>query len=204
MNNMIKATVLIEKPYAHLLHSDSKLWLKEFKANLDGIKNVGNAITGPAIVITPGLANDRTASFMLDETPPPPTYGKTGLRVVLEADRRSSLDVGSPVYYRQVPIGQVESWVLSDDATRVRITAFIEPRYAHLVRERAKFYMAGAFGMDVSLMGVKVRTETLKTMISGGIGMAVPEEPGPVVENGHTFPLFNKPEEAWIGWRPKL
>ncbi|WP_456450742.1 MlaD family protein [Hydrogenimonas sp.] len=204
MNNMIKARAFVEKRYSYLLHSDSIFWLKEFQMDLDGVKNVANAITGPAIVLTPGLAQDRATSFMLSEAPPPPTYGKTGLRVVLEADRRSSLDVGSPVYYRQVPIGQVESWVLSEDATTVRITAFIEPRYAHLVRDNAKFYMAGAFGMDVSLMGVKVRTETIKTMVSGGIGMAVPDKPGPVVRDGHTFRLFNEAEEAWMSWKPKL
>ena len=203
-NNILKADVLIEKPYAHLLHSDTKIWLKEFRMDIDGVKNVENAVTGPAIAITPGLAKDRAASFVLSQTPPPPTYGKTGLRVVLQGDRRSSLGVGSPLYYRQVPIGQVESWVLSDDATHVDITLFIEPRYAHLVRENAKFYMAGAIGMEVNLLGVKVKTETLKTMISGGIGMAVPENPGNVVEDGHVYPLFNEAEDVWLTWKPKL
>ena len=204
LNNMVKARVLIEKRYAHLLHSDSVFWLKTFQADLDGVKNVENAVTGPSIVLTPGLKKDRSDSFVLSPAPPPPTFGKRGLRIVLEADRRSSLDVGSPLYYRQVPIGEVESWELSEDATTVRVTAFVEPRYAHLVRANARFYIAGAFGMDISLMGVKVRTETLKTMVSGGIGMAVPDEPGPIVENGHRFRLFNEPKDAWMRWKPKL
>jgi paraquat-inducible protein B len=203
-NNVIRANVLIEKSYADLLRSDSMVWLKAFEMDIDGVKNVGNAISGPAIAITPGLAKDRAATFVLSETPPPPTFGKTGLHVVLQGDRRSSLDVGSPLYYRQVPIGQVESWVLSEDGTHVDITVFVEPRYVHLVRENARFYMAGAFGMDVSLLGVKVRTETLKTMIAGGIGMAVPEEPGRVVKEGHTFKLYNEAEEEWMAWKPKL
>ncbi|WP_353662150.1 MlaD family protein [Hydrogenimonas sp. SS33] len=203
-NNMVEADVLIEKPYARLLHSDSIVWLKSFKIGLEGVENVGNAVTGPALALTPGRAKDRTASFVLSQNPPPPTYGKTGLRIVVQGDRRSSLDVGSPVYYRQVPIGKVESWVLSEDATHVDFTLFIEPRYAHLVREKAKFYIAGAFGMEVNLMGVKIKTETLKTMISGGIGMAVPDQPGPVVQEGHVFKLFNEPQAAWIAWKPKL
>ncbi|WP_201352774.1 MlaD family protein [Hydrogenimonas urashimensis] len=203
-NNMIKAEVLIEKGYSHLLRSDSVIWLKTFQMDLNGVSNIGSAVSGPALALTPGVANDRSASFILSETAPPPTYGKTGLRIIVEGDRRSSLDVGSPLYYRQVPIGKVESWVLSDDATHVDITLFIEPRYAHLVRKNSKFYMAGAFGMDVSLLGVKIRTETLKTMISGGIGMAVPDNPGPVVEDGHIFPLFNEEKEEWKSWRPKL
>ncbi|WP_457596051.1 MlaD family protein [Hydrogenimonas sp.] len=203
-NDSVKATVLIEKPYARLLRSDTTFWLQRFEANLEGVENVQNALTGPAIVLTPGQARDRAATFVLAENPPPPSYGKNGLRVELLADRRSSLKVGSPILYRQVPIGEVEKWVLSPDATAVIITAYIEPRYAHLVRQNAHFYMAGALGMDVSLLGVKIRTETLETLVAGGIGMAVPDEPGPVVENGHRFRLYNEMNPKWLAWRPKL
>ncbi|WP_456381552.1 MlaD family protein [Hydrogenimonas sp.] len=202
--DMIKVDVLVEKSYARLLRSDSKIWLKTFQMDLEGVRNVDNALTGPALVVTPGLSKERSASFTLSSAPPPPTYGKTGLRIVLHANRRSSLDIGSPLYYRQVPIGKVESWALGDDATHVEITVFVEPRYIHLVREHAKFYMAGAFGMEVNLMGVKIKTETLKTMVAGGIGMAVPENPGNVVRDGHIFPLFDEAEEIWTTWKPKL
>lgn len=200
----IQADLAIEKRYASFLHEDSIFWLKAFKTDLTGIKNIANAIGGPAIVLTPGRSKARAYSFKLADNPPPPTYDKPGLRIVLAGDRRSSLEVGSPILYRQVPIGNVESWVLSDDGRSVEITAYIEPRYAHLVRQNAKFYIAGALGMDVSLMGVKVHTETLKTMISGGIGMAVPDKPGPVVPNGYHFKLYDAPQSAWIKWRPKL
>jgi paraquat-inducible protein B len=203
-NGMVRAEMLIEKRYDHLLSSDAIFWLKIFSANLEGVENIANAISGPSIVLTPGTKKDRAASFFLSNTPPPPTYGKRGLRILLEAERRGSLEVGSPVYYRQVPIGQVESWVLSEDATAVRITAFIEPRYAHLIRDNAHFYIAGALGMDINLFGVKVRTETLKTMVAGGIAMAVPDDPGPVVSNGHVFRLYNEPDDDWLKWRPKL
>ena len=204
LEEKVKATVLIEKSRQNLLRSDTLFWLKEFRMDMEGVKNVGNAITGPSLVLTPGRSKVRASTFALSDTPPPPTYGKSGLRVTLLADRRSSLDVGSPVYYRQVPVGQVEKWVLSDDAVHVVITAFIEPRYAHLVRENAKFYMAGAIGIEANLLGVKIQTETLKTIMSGGISFVVPENPGPVVEEGHTFTLFNEPQPAWLTWHPKL
>ena len=203
-DDRIEADLAIQKRYAYLLHKDSIFWLKAFQTDLEGIKNIGNALSGPAIVLTPGRSKAKAYRFELAENPPPPTYGKPGLRVVLLGDRRSSLDAGSPIYYRQVPIGVVESWALSEDATAVRIIAYIEPRYAHLVRNNAKFYIAGAFGMDVNLMGVKVHTETLKTLVSGGIGMAVPDKAGPVVPNGYTFKLYNEPKAEWMQWHPKL
>ncbi len=200
----VEADVLIEKRYGKLLDADTWFWVEAFEAGIDGVKNVSAAISGPAIALRPGMSGKTASSFALRKAPPPPTYGKAGLRVVLIADRRSSLDVGSPVLYRQVKIGQVESWTLLGDGTGVEIVAFIEPKYIHLVRANAKFYNATAFGMDVSLTGVKVKTETLETMLSGGISMAVPEPPGAVAKEGTRFLLYNEPEKEWPQWKPKL
>lgn len=72
------------------------------------------------------------------------------------------------------------------------------------MRENARFYNATAFGMDVSLFGVKVQTETLQTMLTGGIGMAVPDEAGDFAKPNQRFKLQNEPEEAWLKWQPSL
>jgi paraquat-inducible protein B len=202
-NNIIRFDMLIQKAYTRLLRPDSKIWLKTFQADLEGVKNTDTLLKGPALVITPGRAEGREHSFLLS-SPPPPTYGKPGLRVTLEGDRLSSLSPGAPVYYRQVPIGSVESYRLSDDGKYVRIGIYIEPRYAHLVRQKSRFYIAGALGMDVGLTGIKIKTETLETLIRGGIGLAVPEKPGPVAEEGTLFRLYNEPKKKWLAWRPGL
>ncbi len=204
MNNMVKATLLLDKRYTHLLKPDTLFWLETFQMDLEGVRNVANAITGPAVVMTPGNQPGEKRSFLLSSAPPPPTYGKPGLRVVVKGDRCGSLHVGSPVFYRQIPIGSVESLALGQDATSVDMTLYIEPRYARLVRETSKFYIAGAIGVDVSLLGVKIRTETLKTMIAGGIGLVTPDQPGQTVTDGHTFKLYGKPEASWLAWKPHL
>ncbi|BDY12089.1 MlaD family protein [Hydrogenimonas cancrithermarum] len=202
--NMVKATVLIEKRSNHLLHSDTIFWLRNFELGVGGVQNPSAVVMGPAIALLPGREMARSDAFVLSETPPPRTYGEDGLRIELIADRKSSLKRGSPVLYRQVEIGEVESFALSDDATHVSVGCYIAPRYAHLVRKNARFYMAGALGMEVSLLGVKVQTETLATMIQGGIGMAVPDAPDEVVEEGARFKLYNEAEKEWMRWRPKL
>ncbi len=200
----VEAKVLIEKRYASLLDADSWFWLERFRAGLDGVKNPGAALTGPAISLRPGMSGEPAGRFALRPSAPPPTFGKTGLRIVLIADRKSSLKAGSPLLYRQVKIGQVESWKLLPDGTGVEITCFVEPKYRHLVRQNAKFYNATAFGMEVSLIGVKVKTETVETMLQGGIGMAVPDEAAEVVKEGTRFLLHNTPKEEWVKWKPRL
>lgn len=200
----VEAVVMIERAHADLLDAGSWFWLEPFAADLDGVRNPAAALMGPSIALRPGNSGRRADRFTLRETPPPATFGQPGLRIVLDGDRRSSLDAGSPLYYRQVPIGEVESWTLAEDGRTVAFVCYVAPSYAHLVRANAKFYNATAFGMDVSLFGVKLRTETLKTMVSGGIGMAVPDEPEAPVEEGARFRLENEPDEEWLEWSPSL
>lgn len=200
----VEAAVLIGKEHADLLDRESWFWLESFSAGLDGVSHPSAVLSGPSVGIRPGHSGVMDDRFALRSTPPPPTFAKEGLRIVLEGDRRSSLDVGSPLYYRQAPIGEVESWRLSNDGRTVDFVCFVAPKFAHLVRDNARFYNATAFGMDVGLFGVKVRTETVKTMLTGGIGMAVPDEPGAFAEPNRRFKLQNEPDEAWLEWQPSL
>lgn len=203
-DGLVEVPVSVDRAHRDLLDSESWFYLEAFEADIGGIKHVGNALGGPNIVVVKGNSGEKSTRFALRSDPPPSTYGRDGLRIVLAGDRKSSLEAGSPLYYRQVPIGQVESWTLAQDGRSVDITCFVEPKYRHLVRANSKFYNAAAFGMDVSLLGVKVRTETVKTMLTGGIGMAVPDDAAAVASPLSRFKLYNGPEDAWMAWRPAL
>jgi paraquat-inducible protein B len=200
----VEITALIEKRYATLLDSATWFWTEAFEAGIDGVRNADAALTGPSIALLPGMSGTQADHFRLRDAAPPPTYGKAGMRFTLVGDRKSSLKAGSPLYYRQVQIGQVESCSLADDGTGVNIGVYVEPKYAHLVRENSRFYNATAFGMSVNLLGVKVSTETVETMLSGGIGMAVPDPAEAPAKAGTRFRLYNEPEEAWLEWKPRL
>ncbi len=200
----VEIRAMIEKRYAGLLDSETWFWIEGFEAGINGVRNAAAAVTGPTIALLPGMSGTQADHFRLRNVPPPPTYGKDGMRFILIGDRKSSLKAGSPLYYRQVQIGQVESCALAGDGTGVNIGVFIEPKYAHLVRKNSRFYNATAFGMQVNLLGVKVSTETVETMLSGGIGMAVPDPAEAPAKAGMRFRLYNEPDEAWLKWKPRL
>lgn len=199
----VEATLAVKAEYRDLLRRDSWLWLESFGIDAAGVHNARAAVTGPTLQLLPGSETQTADRFVLALDAPPPTFGKAGLRVVLEAGR-SSLSVGSELHYRQIPIGQVESYRLADDGSYVDVVCFIAPQYAHLVRTNTRFYNASAIGMEVNLGGLKVKTESLDTMLRGGIGMAVPEPPGLEVRDRHRFILHDEAQEEWLQWRPKL
>jgi paraquat-inducible protein B len=54
------------------------------------------------------------------------------------------------------------------------------------------------------LSGVKVKTETIETMISGGIVVVTPTEAGEMAKEMKVFKLENEPQEEWLHWHPRL
>jgi paraquat-inducible protein B len=51
-----------------------------------------------------------------------------------------------------------------------------------------------------------VRTESLETLVAGGIAFATPdgERMGSAARPQQTFPLFDKFEDEWLTWAPKI
>jgi paraquat-inducible protein B len=134
----------------------------------------------------------------------PATAKPRGLAIVLESFVSGSVKAGDAVYYREVKVGEVGEHELSDDAKTVRIHARIEPRYATLVRSNSRFWNASGIGVHFGLGGLDVQTESLESMLAGGVAFATPDRPGAPVEPGTIFPLHLKAEDEWKRWSPAI
>ena len=146
-------------------------------------------------------------AFVALVQPPQVAVAEPGLSLVLSAARRGSLKVGVPVTYREITVGKVTGYELGQTADRVLIHILIEPKYAPLVRGGSRFWNSSGFGVDFSLFkGATVRTESLETLIQGGIAFATPdgERMGNPALAQQTFPLFDKFEDEWLLWAPKI
>lgn len=74
------------------------------------------------------------------------------------------------------------------------IHILIEPKYAPLVRSGTSLLEHQWFGLDVGLFRATLRTESLETMIQGGVAFATPdgEHMGTPARAEQTFPLFDR------------
>ncbi len=200
----IHAVLNIERQFRALMREDTRVALSDFKIGLEGVENPSALLGGAALHVTPGHSEKEGSLYRLSDILTYENELREGLRIVVSADRKSSLKVGSPLYYRQIPIGDVEQFRLSDNATQVEFSLYIQPCYAHLVRSNSRFYNASALGMELGLGGLKVKTETLETMMSGGIVLTTPDDYGAPAETMQVFKLYDEPDEAWLSWSPQL
>ncbi|MCP2069666.1 intermembrane transport protein PqiB [Pseudomonas laurylsulfatiphila] len=186
----------------------SQFWVVKPELGLIKTSNLETLVTGQYIEVLPAAKNlGPQKSFMALASPPEAVKREDGLSLVLSAARRGSLKAGVPVTYREITVGKVTGYELGQTADRVLIHILIEPKYAPLVRSGTRFWNTSGFDFDVGLFrGATVRTESLETMIQGGVAFATPdgERMGSPARPEQTFALFDKFEEEWLGWAPKI
>lgn len=127
----IVVTAKMNSTVDDLLRDGTYFWLVTPKASLTGIEGLDALVGGNYITMRPG-GGDRRLKFKGHFEAPLYSTGDDGLMIKLEAKGRGSLDVGTGVYFQQIPIGQILQYDLVPDHNHVRFTAVIEPEYRSL------------------------------------------------------------------------
>jgi paraquat-inducible protein B len=194
----------------HFARAGTRLWVVGPQLGLSKVANVDTLITGRFLALEPGegaLQTEFVALPAAPETELAESMMRPGLTVILDAPRRGSLVSGSPVYYRQVQVGEVTGYALGELADRVYIYVHIQPRYRSLVREHTVFWNASGIDVNFGLKtGLTVNTESAQALLAGGIAFATPEAPqmGLEVESGSHYPLYPEAKPEWYRWSPKI
>ncbi|MCL1073231.1 MlaD family protein [Shewanella dokdonensis] len=194
----VNVDLLMDYRAEPLLHANSKFWLVTPKASITGVEGLDALFSGNYIGLLPGDGDFRD-HFEAEQEAPPVLPGSDGLVIELSAEKLGSLDVGSPVFYRQIPVGEVVSYRL-DPQHKVLLKAYIEKQYTALVRKDSHFWNVSGVQIDASLSGIKVNTASLASLIAGGINFSSPTD-SPAAEVNQGYKLYASQQEANGGVR---
>lgn len=192
---------------ARLAAEGADFWIVRPEVSLQRIAGLETLIGPRYIAVRPGPPDAPAQSdFVGLESAPrlgPPAEGS--VRHTLRAARLGSITPGSPVFYREIPVGRVRAADLAPDATGVLIALDIEPAYAPLVRDNSRFWRAGGLGVDFGLFrGLSVRAESLDQFVNTGIAFATPTRPGNPPGPDRMFDLADSPDKDWLEWAPAI
>ena len=149
-------------------------------------------LSGSFIGADSGESKVPEKSFVGLELPPPITYDEKGKRFVLVASDLGSLDIGSSIYYRKIPVGEVVSFALQSDGKGVEIGVFVQAPYDTFVTDDTRFWNASGIDMQIGANGLKVDTESLSSILVGGLAFGSPDfaaQAEPAADQAH-FQLF--------------
>ncbi|MFC0227143.1 PqiB family protein [Serratia aquatilis] len=170
------------------LREGTQFWLVTPKASLAGVSGLDALVGGNYVGMMPGPGKPQTHFVALDNQP---KYRlNTGeLLIHLHADDLGSLNSGSLVYYRKIPIGKVYDYTISEGNDGVTIDVLIERRFANLVKDSSRFWNVSGFKGDFSLSGASVQMESLAALVNGAIALDSPTD-GKQAETHQNFTLY--------------
>lgn len=194
----VNATIKLAKQAETFTREDSQFWVVRPRIGAGGVSGIDTLLSGDYIGADIGQSNSRSKNFKGLENPPPITYGEPGKRFNLHASDLGSLDIGSPVYYRKIPVGQVVAYALDADGKGVNIEVFIHAPNDAYVTENTRFWNASGIDVNVGANGFAVKTESLSTLLVGGIAFRAPEySPNDVAAaEERTYELFDDQQTA--------
>src|SRR6266446_5746230 len=107
------------------LVEDTKFWVVRPRISGANVTGLGTLISGAYIGMEIGTSKREKRDFVALDTPPVVTGGAPGRFFVLETPNLGSLDIGVPVFFRRLQVGEVASYALDKDGRRFTLKIFV-------------------------------------------------------------------------------
>ena len=193
------ATIATTHEAKPLLTEGTLFWVVKprfFAGNISGIETL---LSGSYVGMLPA-ANPGKSQHEFAGREDPPVLGTyvPGRTFLLKSKRIGSVSVGSPIFFRDLNVGEVLGWDIADMAEYVTIHAFVRAPYDGYVHDQTRFWNASGLSIKLGGAGVDVQMESLKALLLGGIAFETPVADIHTVETAadHVFPLFADHEMA--------
>jgi paraquat-inducible protein B len=192
----ILVKVKVENRYKDMFGMGSKIYLEGMKFSMEKVKNISSAILGDKLFLVPSNNKIFKRSFELDSVNPIDTKYKDGLRVKLIYNNSKNLSVGTPLYYKFIEIGKIESISLNHRTKDVELLVFIEDEYKEYIKNNSRFYKTKLVDIDLGLFGSKIDIGTVKSLLKGGVSVTSPKEFESKAINFAQYELHDDLEES--------
>ena len=193
----VRVTVEIYNDMEENLGPDTHFWIVSPRVTLRGVSGLQTLLSGVNIGMEPGEPGPNKTEYAGLSQPPTISIQSAGQALVLSTERLGSLDIGSPVYYRQLEVGEVTGYRLNPDSQKVDVDIFIFAPYNEKIKTNTRFWNASGLELDVSTRGVSARIESLTSLLIGGISFETNEqEMGYPLTGKSAFKLYDSQKQA--------
>jgi paraquat-inducible protein B len=180
------------------LVQDTRFWVVRPSVTGANISGLGTLVSGAYIGVDVGHSDVPEHHFAGLEVPPIVTSGLPGREYILHAGDIGSLNIGSTVFFRHMPAGQVVAYSLDPGGASVTVKVFINSPYDKFVTLDTKFWQASGVDMSIDSEGVKLHTESIASILEGGVAFQSPKDSTSTTEAAEDsgFKLYSDRERA--------
>ncbi len=156
------------------LTDTTRFWVVRAQLSASEISGLSTIFSGANIAIDPGKGGTPLLSFNGLERPPAVTSDLPGSQFMLRSEKLGSIDIGVPIYFRQIKVGKVGNYDLDEDGQAVRIQIFINAPYDKLIYKNTRFWNASGLNLAIDAEGLKIETQSIVSILIGGIAFDTP------------------------------
>ena len=166
----VKVRVAIDREIAKELHGDSNFWVVRPRVTTRTVSGIGTLLSGAYISLSVGSDKKNSLKKNIIGLDEPPTLSglDNGHKFSLEAERLGSTDIGTPIFYRGMAVGEVVSYKLLDNQ-KMSIQIFIKSPYDYLIDNRTSFWNLNGLDIRFGSNGVEAHLESFLSFMQGGI-----------------------------------
>jgi len=195
----VKVTAEVVVGAKKYLNDKTLFWLEKPRLTVTEVTGLETLLAGVYIRIEPREGGKLTNAFTALAEPPIVSYYDKGTFYTLHADSRGSLSAGSPIYFHGFSAGKVVDAKLNDKANQVDVRIFIEAPYDQYVYTNTRFWDVSGVEVDAGAGGVKVKTESLISVLIGGLAFDIApyDSQEDRAKGDAKFPLYATQTEAF-------
>jgi paraquat-inducible protein B len=187
----VVCTARMVKGAEDYLRDATRFWVVRARVAGGQISGLGTLFSGAYIGIDPVREGGLSRRFHGLEVPPIVTSDQPGRHFFLHSRRAGSIEIGTPVYFRRIRVGEVISSDLDASGEFVTVQIFVHAPHDHRVHRDTRFWNASGVHASLGTRGVEVEVESVVSLLIGGIAFETPfGEYGEPAEPGSTFELY--------------
>jgi paraquat-inducible protein B len=185
-------TAQITREAENLLVEDTRFWVVRPRISAGSVTGLGTLLAGSHIGMDAGRSAVTSRDFVGLEQPAIFTADLQGRPFMLRGEDLGSLDIGSPIYFRHIEVGQVVGYDLDQDGKGVTVKVFINAPYDKHVNPNIRFWYADGFDVTLDANGLKINTQSVVSILLGGLAFeSLPDaDPAPPSEPNARFEIF--------------
>jgi len=122
-----------------------------------------------------------------------------GIRFKLVAAQAGGLGIGTPIIYKGITVGKLETRTFHTEPAQVEFDGFIEAAYATLVNQKTRFYNSGGLDLKIGAEGVQIRVGSVESLLTSSVTFTDPdpnEQHVKSISNGQSFVLYGSLSDA--------
>ncbi|MFZ1570099.1 MAG: MlaD family protein [Thiolinea sp.] len=192
-------TLALNRDISDVLDCSAQFWVVRPRIRGAEISGITTLFSGTYIGMLPQRVdselkeNETSICYQALEEPPATKPSRPGREFKLMTDSMGSLDIGTPIFYKQLQVGEIINYRLSADSGQVELHIFVDEPYYRLINKNTRFWDVSGIDVRVDSVGAEVRMESLTSLLIGGIAFETPPEQNqslPVSPSNTVFNLY--------------